>query len=354
VSTFDFAGEGILALLMERRKEGEMADHRIAISGIRNDLRSAIQFVMEHSGIATRLKHSPRIAIKPNFTYPYHKPGVSTSPTVIQEIVKILCDYTNHIAIVETDGGYGTWEAREAFEGHAIYHLSREYGVEVVNLCQEPSESIFFQSGCREHQLPLPSRLLHETDLLISMPVPKIHCMTGLSLGYKNQWGCVPDIMRLRRHYLFDDAIVAINRALKPAVIADGTFFLDMNGPMEGIPIFMDLIIAASDAGTFDRYVSELMNFSWRRVGHLRRAAALKDMPERLDDISCHTAPGEIRFHAFRLKRTFRNHIALLGFKSRTLTWLGYESWFGRVIIHRILYAIAGKPIKPRAEGKAL
>ena len=212
---------------------------------------------------------------------------------------------------------------------------------------------ISFRSGRRTYQLPLPTRLLHETDLFITMPVPKIHCMTGLTLSYKNQWGCVTDVMRLRRHYLFDDAIVAINRALKPAVLADGTYFLDHNGPMEGDPIRMDLIIAASDAGAFDRYVSELMGFSWRRVRHLRRAAELGDMPSRLEDIEYNVSPSDARTHTFRLERTLRNYIALAGFNSRFLTWLGYESWFGRVVLHTILYAIAGKPVKPQKNVEA-
>lgn len=37
-----------------------------------------------------------------------------------------------------------------------------------------------------------------------------------------------------------------------------------------------------------------------------------------------------------------------MGFKSRFITWFGYESWFGRVILHALLYALAGKPVKPK------
>jgi uncharacterized protein (DUF362 family) len=255
--------------------------------------------------------------------------------------------------VVETDGGYGAWQASEAFAGHGLYQLSDEFGIEVVNLNDEPREMIAFRSARREHHLPLPTRLLRETDLFITMPVPKIHCMTGLTLAYKNQWGCVPDSMRLRRHYVFDDAIVAINRALKPAVLADGTYFLDRNGPMEGDPIRMDLIIAASDAGAFDRYVSELMGFPWQRVRHLRSAVELGDMPSRLEDIDCNVSPTDARTHSFRLERTFQNYIALLGFKSRFVTWFGYESWFGRIVLHNLLYAIVGKPVKPRPPSRS-
>jgi uncharacterized protein (DUF362 family) len=288
--------------------------------------------------------------LKPNLTYPYPRPGVTTSPLVMRETVRVLREYTPYIAVVETDGGYGVWSATEAFSSHDLYCLANEFDVEVVNVCDEDREMIHFRSGLRMHQLPLPTRLLHDTDLLISMPVPKIHCMTGLTLSYKNQWGCIPDIMRLRRHYLFDDAIVAINRALKPVVLADGTYFLDRNGPLEGEPVRMDLIIAATDAGTFDRYVSELMGFPWQRVSHLRRAVALGDMPAQLDQISYNITPTEARSHTFHLERTLQNWLALAAFHSRFLTWLGYESWFGRVVVHGILYAIAGKPVKPNPE----
>jgi hypothetical protein len=133
----------------------------------------------------------------------YYKPGVTTSPQVIRAAVKILREFTPHIAIVETDGGYGAWQASEAFAGHGMNSLSEEFGVEIVNLNEEPRQLILFRSGRQNRQLPLPTRLLHETDVFITMPVPKIHCMTGLTLAYKNQWGCIPNIMRLRVHYIF-------------------------------------------------------------------------------------------------------------------------------------------------------
>ena len=323
---------------------------RVVLERINGDTARAVRSALEQAGLVGRLTSSTRVAIKPNFTYPYYKRGVTTTPLVIREAVRVLREYTPHIAIVETDGGYGAWKVADAFEGHDILELSKEFGVEIVNLCDEPREMISFVCGQRTHQLPLPSRLLHETDLFITMPVPKIHCMTGLTLSYKNQWGCIPDIMRLRRHYIFDDAIVAINKALKPAVLADGTYFLDSNGPMEGDPVRMDLIISATDAGAFDLYVSELMGFPWRRVRHLRRAVQLGDMPASLNDIVFNVPPASARTRVFHLKRTLRNWIALSGFKSRFVTWFGYESWFGRVVLHSILYAFAGKPVRPQAE----
>ncbi len=320
---------------MERKK--------VFAEKIENKLLENIQKAIEWVGILKRISPSTRISIKPNFTYPYYKPGVTTSPHVIEETVKILREYTKHIAVVETGGGYGAWRAEEAFKGHNIYELGKKYDIEVVNLNKEPGEDIKVAVKRKEKNILLPKRLLYETDLFLTMPVPKIHCMTGLTLGFKNQWGCIPDTMRLRYHYIFDDAIIAINKILKPVVISDGTYFLDINGPMKGSPVKMDLIISSNSVGAFDRYVSELMGFSWRKISHLKRAAELGEMPMDLSEIKYNISPSELKTHTFKLKRTLRNYIALMGFKSRFLTWLGYESWFGRIILHGILYIIVGK-----------
>jgi uncharacterized protein (DUF362 family) len=92
-----------------------MAENRVAVIKNSDNLSNSIYEALDTSGILSYLKSDIRIAIKPNFTYPYHKPGVTTSPEVIRETVKILRNFTSHIAIVETDGGYGAWSATEAF-----------------------------------------------------------------------------------------------------------------------------------------------------------------------------------------------------------------------------------------------
>ena len=321
---------------------------KVVLHPIADSLDDSVRMALHDLGILASLNANSRVALKPNLTYPYHRPGITTSPAVLRSTVRVLRDYTAHIAIVETDGGYGAWKATEAFNGHQLYDLRDEFGIEVVNLCDEPSEMISFVSRLRRHALPLPLRLLRNTDVFLTMPVPKIHCMTGVSLAFKNQWGCVPDVMRLWRHYIFDDAIIAIDKALRPAVLADGTHFLDDNGPMEGRPVPMNLIIAADRAGSFDRYVTELMGVPWTRIGHLRAAVAAGAMPADITEIQCNVPPEKARSHVFRLHRTVRNYVALTGFKSRFLTWFGYESWFGRVVLHSILYAIVGRPVKPQ------
>ena len=148
---------------------------RVHCQCIGNDVGRAVAAAFQGAGLDKLLRSNARVAIKPNFTYPYHKPGVTTSPEVLRELVRLIHQSTDKIVIVETDGGYGAWQAAEAFQGHGLADLRREFGVRAVNLNEEPSERIDFKVRHRRCRLPLPVRLLHETDVFITVPVPKIH-----------------------------------------------------------------------------------------------------------------------------------------------------------------------------------
>ena len=324
---------------------------RVACVRITHSFKEAIREALQWVRWEEIITEGARVCIKPNLTFPRYKPGVTTSPQVLRAFLEILRERTDKIAVVETDGGYGSWKVADAFVGHGYDGICAELGVELVNLGDEPTESIRFGSRSKQWELPLPTRLLRHTDVFVSMPVPKVHAMTYLTLAYKNQWGCIPDPMRLRRHFLFDDAVVAINKALKPKIIlGDGTYFLDRQGPMDGDPVLMNLIIAATDAGSFSLYTSELMKIDWHKAPHLRKAVASGDMPASLAEIEVNVPPEAMNDREFHLRRSFRNYLVQPAFRSSYLTWVYYESWLG-LLLHRILYSIARRmeetPFRP-------
>ncbi len=43
--------------------------------------------------------------------------------------------------------------------------------------------------GLKTVQVKLPSLLLHDIDTFITIPVPKVHAMIGVSLGFKKPVG---------------------------------------------------------------------------------------------------------------------------------------------------------------------
>jgi uncharacterized protein (DUF362 family) len=176
------------------------------------------------------------------------------------------------------------------------------------------------------------------------MPVPKVHAMTNVSLGFKNQWGCIPDAMRLKYHYQFSHQIVAIHKLLKTKIaVFDGTYFLDRTGPMDGDAVPMKLLIASNDIGAGSLACCKIMNISPRKVRHFQIAKKEGMFPLSIEEIQFNDNIERFNSREFKLERSILNYMALAAFNSKWGTKLVYLSRLAEPI-HRVLYAIRGEP----------
>lgn len=291
-----------------------------------------------------RVSDSTRITIKPNMTYPFYKPGVTTNPELLEAVVKVLSSRTRNITIVESDGGSYAWSADVAFKGHRIPEMCERHGARAVNLTHYPRETARARVGNSEVEVELSRLLLRETDLFITMPVPKIHAMTTVSLGFKNQWGCMPDVKRLRNHPEFARKVLAINKLLPAGfAIFDGTYFLNRNGPMEGEAVRMDLLVASDDIGAGTLACCELMGIKASSVAHLRLAMAEGMMPRSIADVALNGSLAALKGPKFYLERSWLQLLTLGVFKSNLATRLLYDSWLAKPA-HDVLYLVRGRP----------
>jgi len=280
------------------------------------------------------------VFLKPNLTWSQPIPGVTTSPAFIEAVVSVMRTRTSNIIVGEADGGYHSFDAEEAFESHGLYDITKRYDVQVVNLSDLPSEEANTIINGKRVTLELPSLLLHGVDVFITLPVPKVHVMTRVSLAFKNQWGCIPETMRLRHHPQFAEKVIAINKLLKPSIaIFDGTYFLDRTGPMIGDPVRMNLLVAANDIGAGSLACCRIMNIDPWKVKHFTLARQERMFSNSLDEVVLNQPIEPFCHHQFRVERTLINWIALAGFNSDILTRLLYDSAFADPI-HRILYTV--------------
>lgn len=304
------------------------------------NLASQISEGLAWVGLESIVERGAHVFIKPNLTWSEPIAGVTTSPEFIEAVLATLRARTPNIVIGESNGGYHSYQAEEAFRGHRVYEIAERYGTQVVNLSRMPVEQVEIVVGGREVSVELPSLLLHDVDVFVTLPVPKLHAMTWVSLAFKNQWGCQPNTMRLRDHSLFDKKIIAINRLVKPRLaVYDGTYFLDKNGPMHGEAVRMDLLIVANDIGAGDAVCCSLMQIDPGKVKHYRLARAEGMFPSSLEEITLYQSIEVFQTRAFKLDRSLVNWVALSAFNSRWLTYMLYESAFGD-LAHKILYTI--------------
>lgn len=299
-------------------------------------LRDALTFI----GGDRIIPSGATVFLKPNLTWREPTPGVTTRPEFIAAVVGVLRERTSRIIIGESDGGYHSFRAEEAFAGHRLYELARRFGVRLVNLSREPTAKAETVVQKKTLCVELPALLLDAVEVFISLPVPKIHAMTGVSLALKNQWGCLPSPMRLRHHPEFARMIVALHKILRPQMaLYDGGYFLDQSGPMVGVPVRMNLLLAANDLGAGDLVCTHLMNVDFLSGSAYRVAWEEGLFPSRLEQIHLNRPLDALCHRRFRLERSLLHWITLAAFHSRLGTRLFYESVLAEPL-HRLYYRL--------------
>ena len=286
------------------------------------------------------------VFIKPNLTFPNYKKGVTTRKEFVEGLVAALREINSSTKIIigEGEGGYNSFSMSEAMKAMGYDEISKKYPlVEIVNLTQMPSSTRELSARNRPYSINLPDIFIDEIDFSITCPLPKVHCMTGITLAFKNQWGCLPDTMRLKNHFVFNDIISQICKTLKfKYAFLDGKYGLDINGPMDGQNVEINWFVASNSLGAFDMVVAEMMGIDWRKIGHLRAARKQNLMPDRAHI----EVIGDIQEHhrQFVLKRDLWNYPALTAFHSKALTHLFYFSNLAKPL-HDIMYTFRKRPL---------
>jgi uncharacterized protein (DUF362 family) len=282
---------------------------------------------------------STRVFIKPNLTFPHYEPGVMTSPDAVQAAILAIRDYTPHVSLGDADsGGYNRFNMDEVYEKTGVKRFADENGARVVNLSSLPRRNVALQCGSKTIEVDLPRLLLDEVDVFITMPVPKIHMNSGVSLTYKNQWGCIPEPQdRLRLHPYFTKVVIALNEVLNTRfAIVDGRFGLNRSGPMRGDVVDLNWVLVGDDIGAAARVLCRLMQVELARIPHLKYAEKLGLVPP-MSQIDVNQDVKPFIQDKFYLKRQWTDLPGYLAFKNRYLAHLAY---FSRLAdpLHRLLY----------------
>ncbi|HEY6185852.1 MAG TPA: DUF362 domain-containing protein [Terriglobales bacterium] len=311
----------------------------IFISSLENGYNDCIERGFEFLENTGKIQPTDRIAIKPNLTFPTFRKGVMTNPEAVEALVRYIKNFTANITVCESDsGGYNRFSMDEVFAKTGLSDMAKRYGVRIVNMSYVASRPIHFRYGMRKFSVPLPSFLLDETDLFITMPVPKVHCNTKVSISLKNQWGVIqqPDL-RLKLHPYFNEVIYQINKALPRAIsVVDGRYGLTRNGPMRGDDLELNWFLIGDNMFYVDYAVSRLMGYDYRDIPHLRHAFR-KERIENFNAVKFNTDCKQFVNREFYLKRDWTDYPGVFTFNSRLLAYIGYESWLAKPL-HWLLY----------------
>ena len=291
------------------------AEYRAYITKIR-DLKQDIHDSLSFIGWENRIKKDDTVFIKPNFTYPFHKEGITTNPVLLRSLLELLKDRASRVIVGESDGGNHSFTADQAFKGHGMHEICKETGAELVNLSTLPSRYIEDTIQGKKVKVQVPDLLVDGIDCFISVPVLKVHVMTLVTLSMKNLWGCYPDTMRCLHHKYLSRKLTLLTRVLDPKIVLiDGTYALDGHGPMYGEAVKADLIIAADNPVVADAFGSAIMGIPASQVDHIMIAEKEGLGTTNLDAVQFNDDWTKYRMH-FEVNKTIIDRLSTILFNS--------------------------------------
>lgn len=218
--------------------------------------------------LGVKIPRQSKILLKPN-VLSAHPPErhITTHPTVIEAVVKVLLDNGNEIVIADSSslpGGTG-----RALERSGIAAIGKRFArVSVVPFEEIPTRSFTNPANQYLPQVNLP-RILDDVECVINLPKLKSHALVWLTAAVKNFFGCIPGGGKQHAHVTAPSGeelsvlLVDLYAFLRPKIllnILDGIVGLDGFGPgSTGRINRAGFMILSTDAVALDRACSRVI-----------------------------------------------------------------------------------------------
>lgn len=210
------------------------------------------------------VKPGETILLKPNLLVaePPHK-CVTTHPSVFRAVALLLREAGAKLTFGDSPAfGSTTRVAKKA----GLMAIADELGIELADF--KNGESVSIEQALQNKQFVIAKGAL-ACDGMVSLPKLKTHGLERYTGCVKNQFGCVPGMLKGEFHVKLPDAhqfgkmLVDLNNFLKPRLyVMDGIQAMEGNGPSGGKPKQMNVILVSTDPIALDATVCRLIEIN--------------------------------------------------------------------------------------------
>jgi len=223
-----------------------------------------------------------RVLLKPNAgRLAQAGEAVTTDPRVVAAAIDAFREVGADVAIGESPiVGVNTFEA---FDTCGIAAVAHQRQCPLIDMNERPGVDVKVPDGLAIDTLKLCSEVL-DFDLIVSIPVMKMHMHTGVTLAVKNMKGCLWRRSKVKLHMLppvegYDEkplniAISDLAGVLRPHLsIIDGTVGMQGLGPSAGEAKELGVVVVGADAFAADAVACRLMGTDAKDIPHLAISA---------------------------------------------------------------------------------
>jgi uncharacterized protein (DUF362 family)/Pyruvate/2-oxoacid:ferredoxin oxidoreductase delta subunit len=213
-------------------------------------------------GIGAFVKKKDKVLLKPNLLVGKHPDRcVTTHPAMVKAVAQLVLE-AGGIPVIGDSPGVGNVRRVAAQAGIAA--VADELGCPLVEFKDvaeiKTDEAYIF----RRFEL---AKAIVESDVVINLPKIKTHSQTLLTLGVKNTFGCIPGMRKAQWHLkagtdhaYFAGMLAELSQIIKPALtIADGVIGMEGDGPSNGTPRPLGLILAAANPHALDATICRII-----------------------------------------------------------------------------------------------
>lgn len=212
-------------------------------------------------GAEAFVKPCETILLKPNLLIGRSPERVvTTHPTIFRAVSEALQAAGATLTYGDSPG-FG--KPHTAAHKAGLLDIARELDIPLADFTH--GDTVSFPEGRQNKQFTIARGVL-SADGIVSLPKMKAHGLTRMTGAIKNQFGCIPGPLKAEFHArlpmaeLFSQMLVDLNRLLKPRLfIMDGIVAMEGNGPQNGTPRPMNVLLLSSDPVALDSTVCQMI-----------------------------------------------------------------------------------------------
>ena len=232
----------------------------------RETVQAAVDRHFDLLDLDRRIPPTGKITIKPNLLMKRRpEDGTTTHPSLVEAVIRRVQKVSNaQITIADSPGGPFTRAALEGiYKASGMEEVARRTGA-VLNY-DTGSTHVPNPEGelCKAFDLINP---IAGADFIISICKLKSHCMTGLSGGVKNLFGCIPGLTKPEFHWRYPQErdfcgmLLDLCGTVKPGItFVDAVVSMEGDGPSSGDLRQTDMTLCATNPYELDLVLTKVI-----------------------------------------------------------------------------------------------